>query len=191
MDWVQIGVVTSVLVALTTIGLNSLGILGKLFAFLAAIWKSITHPTKEASSGSAIPPRTIVAIPQSRINALWWSIGTAGERTMLQVIGDFNVTNTWSKDVRLAGALLRYKPRFLFSRIVRGDSSVKDLKSVYFGNYPIPPNGMTSLRVSFHFPHKARRPENALVADLAVIDQFNNYHWIKGLRFKHPDAMFS
>jgi hypothetical protein len=192
MDWVQIGVVAAVLVTLTTLVLNSLGILGKLAFFFGIIWKRIAGQSADrVPSGPAIPRHTIVVIQQPRLNALWWSMGSAGEKPILQVVGDFNVTNTWSKDIRLAGALLRYKRWVLLPQIVRGDSSVKDLKSVYSGNYPVPPNAMTWLRVSFHFPHMLREPGKDLVADIAVIDQFNNLHWLRGLRFKHPNAMLS
>ena len=50
---------------------------------------------------------------------------------------------------------------------------------------------MTRVRVSFHFVLKHREPRKRFKADLAVIDQFNNHHWIKGLVFKHTDAMFA
>lgn len=189
MDWGQISVVAGVLVTLTTLALNSLGILGRLFAFVRSIWKSIGHSPQSVSGSLDVPPRTIVVIPQPGFNALWWSLGKVGDAPILQVVGDFNVTNTWSKDVRLAGALLRYKQCFLFSRVVRGDSSVKDFKSVYSGNYPIPPNGMTWLRVSFHFSSRVGSTGKDLIADVAVIDQFNNHHWLKGLRFTHPGKM--
>jgi len=50
---------------------------------------------------------------------------------------------------------------------------------------------MTRVRVSFHFVLKHREPRKRFKADLAVIDQFKNHHWIKGLVFKHTDAMFA
>jgi hypothetical protein len=188
MDWVQIGVVAGTLVTLTTIILNSFGILGKLVAFFRSVCTRFRGQPQSISNASDVPLRTIVAIPQPRFNALWWSLGKAGDIPMLQVVGDFNVTNTWSKDVRLAGALLRYRAGVLSRRVVRGDLLVKDLQSAYSGNYPIPPNAMTWLRVSFDFPSQFRGSQRDLVVDVAVIDQFNNQHWVKGLRFKHPDV---
>jgi hypothetical protein len=107
---------------------------------------------------------------------------------MLQIVGDFNATNVWTDNVRLAGALIRYK-RWGISRTEHGDVSVKDLRSQYSGNYPIPPNQMTWVRVSFHFVPKHREPGKRLKADIAIIDQFDNRHWLKGLVFKNINAM--
>ena len=136
-----------------------------------------------------VPSRTVIVIQQSRLNALWWSEGSMSGKPMLQVVGDFNVTNIWSKDIKLAGALLKYKRWLFLTRTVRGDSSVKDLTSVYSGTYRIPPNQMTWLRVSFDFIPRDEMPTGVLKASVAVIDQFGNHHWIKNLSFKHPDAM--
>lgn len=66
---------------------------------------------------------------------------------------------------------------------------MKDLRSQYSGNYPIPPNEMTRVRVSFHFIPKNREPNKRFKVDIAIIDQFDNRHWLKGLIFKHVDAM--
>jgi hypothetical protein len=129
--------------------------------------------------------RTIVAFPQPRFNALWWSKGSLRDKPILQVVGDFNITNIWSKNVRLSGAVLRYKRWLIFSHEVRGDASVKDLASQYSGNYPVPPNAMTWLRVQFHFTIRRKFPTKDFIADVAVVDQFNNYHWLTKLRFKN------
>ncbi|MFM0729333.1 hypothetical protein PQQ52_02400 [Paraburkholderia sediminicola] len=139
---------------------------------------------------AGLPTKTIVAIQQPRINALWWSMGKMGDKPMLQIVGDFNTTNVWTDNVRLAGALIRYRRWGVLSRTERGDTTVKDLRSQYSGNYPIPPNEMTRVRVSFHFLPKHREPNKRFKVDIAIIDQFDNRHWLKGLIFKHVDAMF-
>ena len=190
MDWTQISFIAAVLLTITTVILNSFGILGKIFSFIGSAWgylKNLVHHSEP--SNSDIPSRTIVVIQQPGINALWWSKGTAGEQQIMQVVGDFNLTNTWSKNIRLSGAVLRYKRLFFFSSEVRGDASVKDLRSQYSGNYPVPPNEMTWLRISFHFAPKSNFPTTNFIADVAVIDQFNNHHWLTNLCFKHPNAM--
>ncbi|MCA8290016.1 hypothetical protein [Burkholderia vietnamiensis] len=143
---------------------------------------------KEQAPG--LPKRTVVAIQEPRINALWWSLGSMGDKPMLQVVGDFNTTNVWTDNVRLAGALIRYRRWGILSRTERGDTMVKDLRSQYSGNYPIPPNHMTHVRVSFHFVLGHREPGKRFKADVAIIDQFDNRHWLKGLTFKSVNAMF-
>ena len=192
MDWPSISVIAGVLLTITTIVLNSLGILGKIVSALRAAFRTLGHLFhREPALPDGIPARTVAIVQQPRINALWWSEGSMGDRPMLQVVGDFNVTNLWSKDIKLAGALLRYRRWFLLTRTIRGDSSVKDLKSVYSGTYYIPPNQMTWLRVSFHFIPRDGMPKGsgAFNASVAVIDQFGNHHWVENLSFKHPGAM--
>lgn len=137
-----------------------------------------------------LPKRTVVAIQEPRINALWWSLGSMGDKPMLQVVGDFSTTDVWTDNVRLAGALIRYRRWGVLSRTERGDTMVRDLRSQYSGNYPIPPNQMTHVRVSFHFVLGHREPGKRFRADVAIIDQFDNRHWLKGLTFKNVNAMF-
>ncbi|GAH97605.1 unnamed protein product, partial [marine sediment metagenome] len=163
--------------------------LGKILAVLAHGWawcRSRLAPKLELAS---FPRQTITAIQQPRINALWWSMGTLGDKPMLQIVGDFNATNVWSANVRLAGALIRYRRWGVLLRTERGDTSVKDLYSQYSGNYPIPPNEMTWIRVAFHFVPRHRAPKPWFKADVAIIDQFGNLHWIRGVTFKHVNAM--
>lgn len=192
MDWVNFGLITGTVLTITTIVLNSLGILGKIGSASAAMFRNLAKLFRRAPDlPKGVPSKTIAIVQQPRINALWWSEGSMADRPMLQVVGDFNVTNVWSKEIKLAGALLRYKRWFIPTRTIRGDSSVKDLKSVYSGTYHIPPNQMTWLRVSFHFIPKDGVPKDVgiLKASVAVIDQFGNHHWVENLSFKHPSAM--
>ncbi|MCG5078909.1 hypothetical protein [Paraburkholderia tagetis] len=163
---------------------------GKIVSFVGSAASWLRERLTDRDLAPGLPKQTIVAIQHPRFNALWWHLGQMGERPMLQVVGDFNVTNTWNQPVRLAGALLRYRRWGIFARIERGDTSVKAVGSQYSGDYPIPPNHMTWLRVSFHIVLKHHEPRKRFNVDLAIIDQFGNHHWIKGLIFRHTDAMF-
>ncbi|WP_434717186.1 hypothetical protein P5X00_40025 (plasmid) [Paraburkholderia sp. A2RO-4L] len=164
--------------------------LGKIFSAVSSLLSWLTGRLKDKDAAQGLPKRTIVAVQQSQINALWWHLGRMGDRPMVQVVGDFNTTNVWTDNVRLTGAILRYRHWGFRSHTVRGDASVKDLRSAYSGNYPIPPNEMTRVRVGFHYLLKHRTPGKRFRADLAIIDQFGNHHWIRGLVFRHTDAMF-
>ena len=114
-----------------------------------------------------------------------------GDLPGMQVVADFNVTNTWKKDIRLAGAPLRFRHRIFFHRLVRGDTGVKDLSSQYSGNYRIPPNEMTWVRVHFMYPERKAPEVGDFIADVAIIDQFNNHHWVCKLTFKNTERMLS
>jgi hypothetical protein len=144
--------------------------------------------TKLPATTDGIPKRTVVLIQETRINALWWHQGTWGDKPMLQVVGDFMVTNIWTKEIKLPAAELRYRQGLVRKRW-RGDASVKDVDSVYHGRYAIPPNVMTPMRIHFTVPNASRDERKPLVADVIVIDQFNNEHLLKGLVFKNTSHM--
>ena len=166
---------------------SGIKILGQIVGLIKGVWRWLKSRLRDAGR---VPQRTVVLVQMPQINALWWAEGSMGDRPMLQVVGDFNVTNIWSNDIKLAGAILKYKHCLILSRTARGDAAVKDLQSVYSGTYPIPPNEMTWLRVSFHFRPKGKMPKGVFKASVAAIDQFGNHHWVSDLRFKHVNAMY-
>jgi hypothetical protein len=142
----------------------------------------------QAASSNGIPQRTVVLIPEVQINSLWWHQGSQAGRPALQVVGDFNVTNTWTAPVKLAAAKLRYREG-LRRKTVLGMVDVKDFASHYHGRYAMLPNAMTHARVHFFAANTSREEARPLVADIAIVDQFGNEHWIKGLTFKNTGHM--
>ncbi|MFM0662914.1 hypothetical protein [Paraburkholderia sediminicola] len=167
------------------------GVVGNLSKIVSGVsqafkWCQACLTGKDRQSG--LPRKTVVAIPQPRFNALWWSMGKMGDKPMLQIIGDFNVTNIWTDDVRLLGATIQYRRWGFLPHTERGDVNVQQQRGVYHGHYAISPNQTTSARVSFHFvPVHAFKKR--FTADLALVDQFGNEHWLHGLTFKHIDSM--
>jgi hypothetical protein len=187
MDLTQALIIAAAVTAICTAVLQVMGVLGKVASGIGGAWNHLFN--SHAASGN-IPTRTVVMVKDARLNALFWGTSQVANKKFLQVVGDFRVTNVWTSNVTLVAAKLRTPKWFFFRQVTEGDAMVKDLKSVYTGHYPIPAGAMTDLRVHFMtVPHNGRKP-GVLVADLAVIDQFGNHHWIKGLRFKHPEKMF-
>lgn len=178
-DWAQFsaGIVTAG--AIGTVVLNWSKIIGGVVSFF----------TRDKSAHSD-PQRRIAFVPEVQLNSLWWHQASSqgGERWGLQVVGDFNVTNTWSGPVTLAAAQLRYREG-LRTKTAIGMVDVKDSTSHYHGRYPLPPNVMTHARVHFLVPGMRREPAKPLVADVSVIDQFGGTHWIKRLTFKNTGHM--
>jgi len=138
----------------------------------------------QPAPSSGTPQRTVILIPEVQINSLWWHQGSQAGRPALQVVGDFNITNTWTLPVKLAAAKLRYREG-LRRKTVLGMVDVKDFASHYHGRYAMLPNAMTPARVHFFAANTTREETRPLVADIAVVDQFGNEHWIKGLTFKN------
>jgi len=125
-----------------------------------------------------IPKKTIVVVPKPDPKAVWWHMGSSGGKPAMQITGDFTVTNITKYNILLTVAKMK-KPKAL------GFIDVKDIKSNYYGNYLIP-DGLTT-DMSFHFwimpPFKEKN--EAFRADVAILDQFGNEHWIKGIEFRY------
>jgi hypothetical protein len=59
------------------------------------------------------------------------------------------------------------------------------------GPYYIPSKATTGVRVGFVYAEPERTEPGEFVADIALVDQLGNHHWLRGLRFKRPEKMFS
>ena len=120
--------------------------------------------------------RPLVITPEARVNALWWSQGSTGDRPVRQVVGDFHLTNTTDEAMHLMDAVLRPRRLSLFpGRAFKGDT---------FVTRAMPPRSIASTRVHFMIVGKEKPQPGPLVADLALVDQFGVHHWLRGLVFK-------
>ncbi len=150
-------------------------------------WISIFRSPK---ADAGFPVRTVVPHVRPERNALWWHVGKIGASPAMQVVADMEVANTWSGDVHLPRAVLRYRDRFLRRRKIDGRSDVKDSRSQYSGKYPIRPNELSWVRAHFFWPDARPPVPGIFTADLAIVDQFGNEHWLKRCRFRHTEHMF-
>ena len=178
--------------AIPIVGLftNFLGALDKLTAFGHWLVRKV-RPENAPGTKFRVPSRTVIAIVDPRPNALNWSVAKVVGQPGLQIVGDFNVTNIWDGHVRLLVGLLRYRRWFFFRKIVQTNPLVSDALSGMSGNYVVHSHSTAAVRLGFVFrepkPPKAPR---SFVADVGFVDQFNNRHWLRRLRFKHPDNLF-
>lgn len=125
-----------------------------------------------------IPRKTLVLLPKPGRGSTWWHLGSVGDQPAMQIVGSFTVTNITRLNILPAVAKMR-KPALL------GHVMVKDLHSDYHGAYPIPPAGTTDLSLDFWISPPVCDEGRAFTADLAVVDQFGNEHWLKGVEFKY------
>ena len=132
----------------------------------------------------APPPQPVVLIPEIRPNALWWSYASHGEKPTQQVVGDFTITNRTDNSLYLPHAVLRRHRWLFFGKSEKGHAGVQDPRSRYAGEYPIPPHAVTSVRLHFIGVVKKKPQPGPFVADVAVVDQFGNHYWLRGLVFK-------
>jgi hypothetical protein len=186
MNLTTVSLAVASVAAIVTVVSNAFGILDK----LASAWRWVRHRAHRSDSPK-IPGKTVIVLVESRINALYWGYATTGAVPGMQVVGDFHVTNISSGPVRLLDSVLRFRRRWWnrMPKLVHTHPAVKDLGSVYSGQYEIPPNATTRVRVGFVYGEPERPQPGDFVADVALVDQFGNHHWLRRLRFKHPEKM--
>ena len=166
---VAVGVAIGVLTILGTI----FGWFGKAWRWLAALFKA-----KPSAGTIEVPSKTMILIPMSRLNALWWHMGAVGNEPAMQIVGDLNVTNISKYGVFVMGARLR-KPKAVGHALVRAHNG-----SMY-GPHVIPSGAVSDLRFDFFVQPPVREKGEKFRADVAIIDQFGNEHWLKGLEFSY------
>ena len=121
----------------------------------------------------------MILMPESRANALWWHMGAMGNEPAMQIVGDLNVTNISKYGVIVMGAKLR-KPSAVGHAFVRAQD-----QNLYGSKHMIPSGGVSDLRFDFFVQPPVRASGEAFRADVAIIDQFGNEHWLKGLQFPY------
>lgn len=131
------------------IATSALAILGTIFGWFgkAWIWVIALIGYKASPGILDIPKKSIILVPMSRANSLWWHMGSMGGRPAMQIVGDLNVTNISKYDVVIMGAKLR-KPKAMGHALVRAQGS-----AVYGSNHVIPELGITDLRLTSLFSH--------------------------------------
>ncbi|MDO8329023.1 MAG: hypothetical protein Q7T36_00960 [Fluviicoccus sp.] len=77
------------------------------------------------------------------------------------------------------GAKIR-KPNAVGYVLVRANDS-----NEYSQKHRIPRGGISDLRFTFFVQPPVREEGTLFKADIAIIDQFGNEHWLKGLEFQY------
>lgn len=156
-------------------------VLGTIFGWLgkSLTWISSRLGAKPQVGVIAVPAKTMVLIPVSGSNALWWHMGAVGKQPAMQIVGDLNVTNISHYDVCVMGVKLK-KPKATGHAVVRAQNS-----KLYSSSHIIPQGGLSDLRFDFFVQPSVRKVGERFTADVAIIDQFGNEHWLKGLEFSY------
>lgn len=158
-----------------------LSILATMFGWFAKAWRWVTSLFSPTVSAGVIdiPKKTLILIPVSRQNALWWHMGSTGNQTVMQIVGDLNVTNISKYDVFVMGARLR-KPKAVGHVLVHAHDS-----DMYDSKHMIPQGAISDLRFDLFVQPPVREKGKPFKADVAIVDQFGNEHWLKGLEFSY------
>ena len=165
---IAVGIAVGLLTVLGTI----FGWFGKAWHWAFSLFKSKPH-----AGVIQVPTKTIILIPVSRPNALWWHMGSASGQPAMQIVGDLNVTNISKYGVFIMGAKLR-KPKAVGHALVREHTS-----RMYGTEYVIPEGAVSDLRFNFFVQPPVCDSGKPFKADVAIIDQFGNEHWLNALEF--------
>jgi len=154
------------------------------FRFVKSAWDRL----RGRRTHQLIPQTAIVALPtQERL--LMWSKGQRGDQEGMMVVGDFYFTNARALPVQILNAhLIAYYRKwgvFRASKRVDGVVSVKDVRSRFHGNYPIPPNGTTSGRAVWIIEPSIKRPGQPLWASVIFTDAYGHPHQTKVPRWHY------
>jgi hypothetical protein len=139
--------------------------------------RRLLRRTTKSAVQAEIPKKTIIVPPNPSRLATWWHMGSSAGKPAMQVVGrSFKVTNITKYSIFLCAAKMK-KPRLL------GHVSVKESKGQYHGFYEIPPTGISDLSFDFWVIPPFKNQGESFKADVAIIDQFGNEHWVKGIEF--------
>ena len=145
---------------------------------LYGLWRKVFPKKEESSIYFDIPKKTIVVAPNANPCSTWWHMGSTSGEPAMQVVGRFNVTNITKYAVILSAVKMK-KPRCV------GNVMVKDSESKYHGRYQIVPGGYTDMSFDFWIVPPFKKENESFVADIAVVDQFGNEHWINKVTFAY------
>mgnify|MGYP003386150400 CR=1 FL=1 len=173
-DLQSVQVIVGIVIGLLTI-------LGTIFGWFGKAWHWVTSlfSKKPAAGIIDVPSKTMILLPVSHQNAIWWHMGSMGDQPAMQIVGDLNVTNISKYNVVVMGAKLR-KPKAVGHAMVRAHDS-----NIYGQKHAIPQGGISDLRFDFFVQPPVIEEGKLFKADVAIIDQFGNEHWLKGMEFPY------
>lgn len=169
-----IGIAVGIVVGLLTI-------IGTILGGFAKTWRwvsSLIQP-KPSVGVNDVPTRTIILIPVTTPNAFWWHMGSASGQSVMQIVGDLKVTNISKRGIVVMGARLR-KPKATGNAFVSTHDS-----QMYSSENVIPVDAIADLRFDFYVQPPVCEEGNVFKADIAIVDQFGNEHWLKGVEFPY------
>jgi hypothetical protein len=154
-----------------------LTILGKFLGGLGWLRKKIAAARAGSAALVEIPARTLILVPACTPSACRWSLDRFGGRVAMRVICEVKATNVCKYAVALLRAGMQ-KPSVTGCVRVQADSG-GDASTV------IPSLALRDLRLEFVIEPPIVSGLESFEADVAVVDQFGNEHWLRDVRFEH------
>jgi len=160
------------------IGAGILTILFYAVGIFGWILKNIKLLIKPDDSILRIPQKTIVLLKDPTPQNIWWHMGSVGNEPAMQISGHFLVTNISKYNILITSAKMR-RPHIIgnaYCRATGGD---------IYGSYFIPSGETTDLSFDFWIVPPVKKKREEFKADIAILDQFGNEHWVKDVTFRY------
>ncbi len=146
--------------------------------FFGWVWGKIKAIGAKDDGSILIPKRTLALVAKGTGHEIWWHMGKVGEDPAMQIVAHFTATNISKFGVLPISAKMK-KPKY-FGHVM----AWKPDENIY-GSYIIPKGVITELNVDFWISPPVKKEGEMFKADIAIIDQFGNEHWIKGVEFRY------
>ena len=144
---------------------------------LAAFVAILRQRVKHLQVGSSIPTQTLAILLRHERSAYYWSGDSHGGKPSTTLTAMFIVTNKTDIDIRPSGARSR-------KGTASGWVSVKGDDSRMFEWTDIPPRKVVLADVEIRL-RKVLKEGQSFKTDIAILDQFGNENWIRGVEFFH------
>ena len=144
------------------------------FAWAFEKIKKIFRPS---SATYDIPRKTLILL-QPQHNATWWHMGAMGKEPAMQVVADLRVTNISRYNILISAVKLKM-PKVI------GHAGIIDHAVEENGEFLIPENGTCRVRFHCWVVPPVKQKDQDFVADIALIDQYGNEHWMKKVKFTY------
>ena len=138
--------------------------------YFKSLWKQVKSPKK-----------TLAVVVRGSDYSCTWGSGTLDGKQAMHVVGRLTATNISKLGVLPTSAMMR-KPK------LAGQVITKKHDEITYGEYIISPGHITNLMVTFWISPPIKEKGETFTADIAVVDQFDNHHWIEKVAFQSSSS---
>lgn len=147
--------------------------------FFSWIWGKFKMIVSKKEDGTiAIPKKTLSVLVKGAGNDCWWHIGKSGDNPSMQLVAHFTVTNICKFGVLPVSAKMN-RPK------IQGHVMTRKHDQDIYGSYVIPKGIITEVSTDFWVTPPVKRKGEPFRANIAIVDQFGNEHWVKKVEFKY------
>lgn len=125
-----------------------------------------------------IPKKTMTILPKQGRQHRWWHMGRIGENPAMQIHISLTVTNISKLNVIPIQAKIK-KPK------IYGHVFTRDHRSNMYGSNDVPSGVTTDMTADFWIYPPVRNEGQPFVANISVMDQYGNEHWVKGIELEY------